>query len=280
MRITRSTDCGRTWEPSKPFPHLIDKTQYPGSLTTLSDGRVVHAWNRWSEPTGRKEPRYVEYSISDDEGLTWSAPREMPKNAAATSVIRHPIVELATDRWIFSLSDGVYEHDPQSGKTKPFPLTWKSPAAKPTCVPFIRTAAGTLIHGDGYRKPVGESTWSKIENFPNVWEQGWRHELTALENGPIVASEIVGPGTGGDFIRYVVSFDDGRSWKPSLKYYDPGRPIGGRACPRTVELDDRTLGVVFYDVDAKQVGGPGLFFRRIPTADLAAAAGPTSAPAR
>jgi hypothetical protein len=49
-----------------------------------------------------------------------------------------------------------------------------------------------------------------------------------------------------------------------IEYYNPGRPIGGRACPRTVELDADTIGVVFYDVDAARLEDSGLFFLRIP----------------
>ena len=36
-------------------------------------------------------------------------------------------------------------------------------------------------------------------------------------------------------------------------------------------LDAETIGVVFYDIDANQPGGPGLFFLRIPLAKLAVA---------
>jgi hypothetical protein len=39
-------------------------------------------------------------------------------------------------------------------------------------------------------------------------------------------------------------------------------------CPRTVQLDDETLGIVFYDTDARQVGGSGVFFRRTPLSRL------------
>jgi hypothetical protein len=35
-----------------------------------------------------------------------------------------------------------------------------------------------------------------------------------------------------------------------------------------VEVDDKTLGTIFYDTDAKQPGGPGVFFRTMPTARL------------
>jgi len=160
LRITRSTDGGRTWAPPTPFGPTENKTYYPGSLTTLSDGRLLHAWNRWNGETSEDEPRSVLVSLSSDDGLRWSDP--LPRDPKVMSVVRHPIVELSPGRWLFSLSD---------------------------C---------------------------------------------------------------------------------TLVYYNPGRPIGGRACPRTVELDADTIGVAFYDIDANQPGGPGLFFLRIPRAKLAA----------
>src|SRR5262245_36195982 len=42
--LTRSTDGGKTWSMPVPFPHTVKTQVYPGSLTTLSDGRIVHAW--------------------------------------------------------------------------------------------------------------------------------------------------------------------------------------------------------------------------------------------
>jgi hypothetical protein len=57
--------------------------------------------------------------------------------------------------------------------------------------------------------------------------------------------------------------------KDPVVFYDPGRAIGGRACPRTVQLDDETLGTVFYDTDATQPGGSGVFFKRTPISRLA-----------
>jgi hypothetical protein len=35
-----------------------------------------------------------------------------------------------------------------------------------------------------------------------------------------------------------------------------------------VQIDDDTLGTVFYDTDPKQPGGPGVFFRKTPIALL------------
>ncbi len=80
--------------------------------------------------------------------------------------------------------------------------------------------------------------------------------MVCLANGWLLASEILGPGFGGERIRYVISYDDGLTWNRNYEYYNPGRAIGGRACPRTVQLDAETIGVAFYDIDAKQPGGP------------------------
>ena len=112
-------------------------------------------------------------------------------------------------------------------------------------------------------------TWQTIEGFPDIKSQGWRHEMVCLRNGWLMVSEILGPGFGGERIRYRISRDDGQTWDGVFEYYNPGRAINGRACPRTVQLDDKTIGVVFYDIDEAQEGGPGLFFLRIPIANLA-----------
>jgi len=48
----------------------------------------------------------------------------------------------------------------------------------------------------------------------------------------------------------------------AVTLYSPGRPIKGRGWPRTVQLDVKTVGTLFYDLDAKQTGGPAVFFVR------------------
>lgn len=266
LRILRSADDGQTWSQPEPFVHTVKKSYYPGSLTALADGRIVHCWNRWSEPTNEQEPRSVLYSISSDEGLTWSEPQPLPRDEKVRSVIRHPLVELAPDRWLFSLDDRTFVFDPASGKAEAF-----GDGRVHGLVPIVRTPKGTYISGKGLRSTDEGKTWQEIKGMPDIHSQGWRHELVCLSNGMLLASEILGLGFGGERIRYVISTDDGLSWDRTYEYYNPGRAIGGRACPRTVELDKETIGVVFYDVDAKEQEGRGLFFLRIPLVKLTSA---------
>jgi Neuraminidase (sialidase) len=266
-RITRSTDGGKTWSEPAIFPHTVNTQVYPGSLTTLADGRIIHAWNVWFAPVPKGRSRHVAYSISSDDGLTWSEPVNLDKNKNPTieSVIRHPILELSPTAWVFPLMDRTIVFNPETKEETEF-----GDGRTHGLVPIVRTAKKTLLSGKGLRSTDGGKTWQAIKAFPDVSEQGWRHEMVALSNGWIIASQITGPGVGGDKINLIVSRDDGQTWdlEHPVEFYNPGRAIGGRACPRTVQLDEQTLGTVFYDTDAKQAGGPGLFFKKTPISRL------------
>lgn len=261
--VTRSLDMGKTWSKPALFPHTVDTQVYPGSLTTLADGRLVHAWNVWFNIDDKKRSRHVAFSISEDDGVTWSKPKNINKNKdeKIESVIRHPIVELSTDKWLLPLMDRTVLYNPATGEESVF-----GDGKNHGLVPIIKTVKNTLVSGKGLRSTDEGKTWVEIKPFPDVSSQGWRHQMISLDNGLLVVSQIVGPGFGGDVINFIVSKDDGKTWlldKP-VEFYNPGRPVGGRACPRSVMLDDQTLGTIFYDTDAKQSGGSGIFFRTMP----------------
>lgn len=266
-RFTRSTDGGKTWSEPILFPQTVDTDVYPGSLTTLADGRIVHAWNVWFPAGGKDRSRYVAYSISSDDGLTWSEPVSLgkSKDEKTHSVIRHPIVELSPTAWLVPLMDRTIVFNPETKTAAEF-----GDGQLHGLVPIVRTPKGTLVSGKGLRSTDGGKTWEAIKPFPNVSEQGWRHEMLALKNGWILASAIVGPGVGGERIDFIVSRDDGKTWDVDhpVEFYNPNRAIGGRACPRTVQLDEETLGTVFYDIDGKQAGGSGVFFKKTPISRL------------
>jgi hypothetical protein len=265
--ITRSTDGGKSWSKPTLFPHTIKTQVYPGSLTTLADGRLVHAWNVWFTVKDKLRSRYVAYSVSSDEGLTWSEPKSLGKSSDVKihSVIRHPIVELSSTAWLMPLMDRTIVYNPETGEESPF-----GDGRNHGLVPIVKTAKGTLVSGQGLRSTDAGKTWQQIKPFPDVASQGWRHQLLGLKKGWLLASQIVGPGIGGERINFIVSRDDGLTWDLDhpVEFYHPGRAIGGRACPKTVETDEQTLGTIFYDTDGKQPGGSGVFFRTMPLSRL------------
>lgn len=265
--VTRSTDGGKTWAAPAAFPATEHAQVYPGSLTTLADGRLLHAWNVWYPADDKLRSRYVSFSLSSDDGVTWSEPKSLakPTDPKVHSVVRHPVVELSANAWLFPLMDRTVVYDPETGGEKPF-----GDGTRHGLVPIVRTAKGTLVSGKGVRSTDGGKTWEAVKPFPDLASQGWRQQMVALANGWVLASRSVGPGVGGDAIHFVLSRDDGRTWdlERPVEFYNPGRPIGGRACPRSVEIDGKTLGTVFYDTDAEQAGGPGVFFRALPLAAL------------
>jgi hypothetical protein len=263
LRLTRSRDNGKTWSAAEPFPHTAGKSYYPGSLTALADGRIVHCWNRWSTPTNEQEPRSVLYAISSDDGATWSEPAAFPRDEKVRSVIRHPFVELDADRWLATIDDRTLIFHPSGKPAEPL-----GDGRNHGLTPIVRTPKGTFISGAGLRSTDGGKSWQPITGMPDIKTQGWRHELVCLSDGVLLASEILGPGFGGERIRYAISHDDGLTWDQRYEYYAPGRPINGRACPRTVELSPKSIGVVFYDIDAQQPQGPSLYFLEIPRGKL------------
>src|SRR4029079_14476518 len=66
LLLCRSTDGGKTWTPPVAVSVIKQTSIYPGSLTTLSDGRIVLAWACYH---GTQDPyfRTAHYCVSDDE---------------------------------------------------------------------------------------------------------------------------------------------------------------------------------------------------------------------
>jgi len=267
LRLTRSSDGGKTWSPPIPFPGTEQLTIYPGSLTVLKDGRIVHFWNTWYDIEGMKgKSRYPEYSVSADDGKTWSRPTKLPKNPPVHRVIRHPFIELGDDDWLLPLSDTTAIYHPSNGTLTPLP----GPSHGLT--PIVRTTHGTLVSGQGKRSTDLGKTWEPIKPFPAINENGWRFDMLALPGDHVLTAEVLGPGVGGLEWRFVLSPDGGKTWDfdNTWTFYKPGRPINGRACPKTVLIDAQTLGTVFYDYSGceQEKATSGVFFLRTPLAKV------------
>src|SRR5262249_18940578 len=154
--IARSTDGGKTWSMPALFPHTVKTQVYPGSLTTLADGRLVHTWNVWFAVDEKARSRHAAYSISSDDGATWSEPKDIAKNKnpKTESVIRHPIVELSPKAWLLPLMDRTVVFNPETGEESAF-----GDGRNHGLVPIVRTPKGTLVSGKGLRSTDEGKTW-------------------------------------------------------------------------------------------------------------------------
>jgi hypothetical protein len=252
--VLRSTDGGRSFAAVGEVPDVGPGQTYPGALTTLADGRIVLTWNSWLAWPDLDRGRRPMFAVSNDAGLTWSAPQALPVEYHRDTWIRHRLLVRSPREWIFPMSDRVVAYDPQTATlSDPFP------SLNAFSGPLVRTKAGTLQHGNGFRSEDEGRTWSKVAPFPSVHD--YKTDLLALADGTLVAA--VGAKDSRSFWLNA-SYDDGRTWnlKHSWVIYDPGHDIG-RACPQLAELDAEHLGIVFWDHDRMQPGGPGVYFARL-----------------
>ena len=287
LLLCRSTDAGHTWTPPVAITGPEDDNIYTGSLTTLRDGRILANWSCYKPETrpGQKYDKYREarYSISRDEGRTWTRARSYPvENLTLYTCLRNPIVELDGGRWLLTFFDRTAAFDPARNTLH----SWGD-GRKHGMVPIVRTPRGTFISGTsdadspvlggkvkdpvgGLRSTDGGKTWQPLHALPRLGVSG--HDIIVLRDGSLLLTtpeyrESDGWEIG---IRMILSTDDGQTWpeKQSLTIHSAGRRIMGRGWPRTVQIDDTTLGTVFFDLEKTMPGGPGLFFIRTPLAAL------------
>ncbi len=282
LLLSRSADGGRTWSDSKPIPVIRNCSIYPGSLTTFSDGRILLNWSCYCE-SGDKLWRQPQFSISGDDGETWSEPRDYPiPDCNNYTCMRHAALEWGQDGWLCPFYDRSVLYNVRTNEISSF-----GDGRNHGMVPIVRSSRGTLISGApqtvapvpvgapgnmvrGLRSTDHGLTWEALNCFPHFGVAGY--DLTVLTNDWIILTYIVyGVGVDGEYSYELVrSLDDGVTWEFDAAYevHNPGRRIMGRGWPRTVQIWGETLGTVFYDLDAEQPGGPGVFIVRTPIADL------------
>lgn len=194
------------------------------------------------------------------------------------TALRYPLLELSPHQWVWPLYDRTIVFDEKSNQVKPF-----ADGRDHGMVPIVRTPKGTLISGAPYevrgalamkpgklvrglRSTDDGKSWKALNAFPPFGVAGY--DLTVLPDGRVVLTSILSETRDQTEYAYElsVSRDDGQTWDTdrAVRIYDPRRRIPGRGWPRTVMVDAATLGTLFFDLDADQPGGPGLFFVRTP----------------
>ena len=199
---------------------------------------------------------------------------------------RFPLVELDEDRWVLPFYDRTVTYLPSSGTIEPF-----GDGRNHGMVPIVQTLTGALVSGapqwdspvpcgkpdasghmvEGLRSADGTGTdWVPLRQLSHFGVCGY--DLTVLRNGWIVHTAVIyGAGVDGEFSYELwISTDDGVTFDKTkaAEIYNPGRRIVGRGWPRTCQIDDETLGHLFYDLEPSQEGGPGVYFCRTPISAL------------
>ena len=284
LLLCRSADGGLTWSAPAAISEICDCSIYPGSLSTLADGRLLLNWCCYREGGTGAAWREPFFSFSEDGGHSWSPPHAYPiTDRTNYACIRHPVVEWSKTQWLCPFYDRTVLYDAAADT-----LAALEDGRNHGMVPIVRTTTGTLISGapqaeapvptgrpgnmvGGLRSTDNGATWQPLHAFPHFGVAGY--DLTILDNDWIVFTAIVyGVGVDGEFAyELFLSRDDGVTWETdkALEIHSPGRRIGGRGWPRTVQIDADTLGTLFYDLSPDLTDGPGLFFLRTQLSEFA-----------
>ena len=291
LLLCRSSTKGRSWTAPTPIPSSANRCAngvYPGALTVLpSSGEILLHWYRYGPTDARRWEYGPEYCISEDNGYTFGPPilidtPELDESTGRRTQPegRFPFLELEDGRWLLSLYDRTVLYDRSTGAID----EWGD-GRNHGMVPIIRTAGGALLSGApqasspapvGKPDPSGEMvyglrsttegvTWEPLNQLSHFGVCGY--DLTVLSNGWIVHTAVIyGVGVDGEYaFELWLSRDDGVTFdrENAAVVYNPGRRITGRGWPRTVQLDEETVGTLYYDLteEPEQPGGPSLWFK-------------------
>lgn len=276
-----STDNGHTWSPASFVARHGEKSICPNAAVyDKTSGRIIVLYNLFlwpfSDAASRKtfpDPKSKQYLVySDDEGRTWSAPRDISKMMRTD---RAPIV--------FGSGEGiVLRHGPHRGRlivpggdfenhkkvyafySDDHGLTWNYslPVPRPKgCNLQCETSmaelpGGTIILNNRNNQSQlrrrahsadGGVTWTPMENDPQLPSVGCNGSIIHVPDEPhgqkglLLYSGPVGPGRTHGAV--FVSLDLGKTW-PIRKLIEPG----GFAYSSLARLADGKIGL-FYETD-------------------------------
>ncbi len=267
LMCSRSTDDGETWSTPVPIatsavrPDGIREVKkfeiYPGTIDTLSDNQTLVTWNYIADDkaTDGYYERALLYSLSSDQGLTWSDQKLIgPIDSKHLGAVRHNVLPWNEGRWLLPLRVGPPRlFDSKTGKLTVFPITGQD-GKQHEFQQITRTAKGGLLAMGPvllHSQDKGNS-WTTIENFPAVPDKRDNAEgryLTTLTDGRVLVTWGIGKDNKG--LRYNLSADGGKTWDADRTVtLLPETSVTARYySARTVQLDDRHIGTVFMNRD-------------------------------
>lgn len=276
---SRSEDGGITWDEPLPIqtsakrPDVIREVTkfeiYPGTVDTLPDGRIVTTWNYIADDKANDGyyERALLYSISKDDGLTWSDQQLIgPVEGKHLGAVRHNVLPWNGGQWLLPLRTGPPRlFDPASGKLEIFPVATVG-GKQHEFQQIIRSAKSTLLAmgPELLRSTDNGATWTAVAGFPVSPPDRDNLEgrfITALSNGGVVVTWGVGSDNTG--LRFAYSANDGLTWNQEPVTLLPETKIAARYySARTIQLDGDHVGSVYMN-------SAGVHFLRVPIERLA-----------
>lgn len=277
---SRSADGGQTWEPPVSIvttgkrPEVIRETKvfevYAGSLDALPDNRLLVTWNYIADDKARDGyyERALLYSLSNDEGLTWSEQGLIgPVDGHHLGAVRHNVLSWTEGRWLLPLRGGPPRlFDSDDGAVTVFPISAPSlpqegnqaTKAKPLSFQqIVRTSRGTLLAmGSVFLRSDDDGrNWTITEKFPAApdGDNAEGRYLTTLTDGRVLVTWGVGTDNRG--LRYNLSADDGQTWNSTVLLLPETKIAARYYSARSVQVDEGHVGTVFL--------GPGVQFLKV-----------------
>jgi hypothetical protein len=264
LLCARSMDGGKTWETPKPIetsavrPKVIRKAPrfevYPGTADTLPDGRVLLTWNYIADDKANDGyyERALLYSISADDGLTWSEQALIgPVEGKHLGAVRHNVLPWSDGHWLLPLRSGTPRlFHPATGTLRDFRIAVKN-GKHHEFQQIIRTSKGTLLAmgPELLRSDDNAKTWQTVPEFPVTAKSRDNLEgrfMTPLTNGEVLVTWGVGSDNRG--LRYTYSADDGITWnKKPVTLLPDTHVIARYYSARTIQLDEQHVGSVFMN---------------------------------
>ncbi len=275
LMCSRSLDQGATWSTPKAIatsatrPAVIREVKkyevYPGTVDTLPDGRILVTWNYIADDKAKDGyyERALLYSISDDQGRSWSEQRLIgPADGKHLGAVRHNVLPWKGGRWLLPLRVGVPRlFEPATGELIAFPLVGPD-GVQHEFQQIVQTAGGSLLAmGPVLLRSTDKGVhWKKVEGFPAVPDQRDNAEgryLTTLSDGRVLVTW--GRGQKNRGLTYNLSPDDGQTWETRRTVLLlPDTPVAARYySARTIQVDGKHMGTVFMNRD-------GVHFLKVP----------------